>query len=57
MTSRKAGTTMSYCQSSQNSDGEHRWEWVREEHGIIWYVCVNANCGETDLQFIDAQGG
>jgi hypothetical protein len=48
---------MSYCQNSQSSDGEHRWEWWSEMGGEITYRCMNAGCGETSTQFIDAQGG
>lgn len=46
---------MSKCQSSQ--DSEHRWEWLREHEGVIEYVCMNANCSEIMVQYIDTGSG
>jgi hypothetical protein len=48
---------MSWCQSSQALDGEHRWEWWKEEGGYIWRLCMNANCGEVDYDYIDTGSG
>jgi hypothetical protein len=47
---------MSYCQNSIGSNNEHCWEWWKEEQGLIWYRCLNANCGETMYQYIDTNG-
>lgn len=48
---------MNNCQSVMAVDGEHRLEYHRSADGGDYYICVNANCGETIHQFIDGIGG
>jgi hypothetical protein len=46
---------MSICQTGDN--GYHRWGYHKTMDGGDIYVCMNANCGETLIEYLDCFGG
>jgi hypothetical protein len=46
---------MSIC---QNGDlGQHRWVWTATLDGKGYWLCMNANCGEVQIDGTGHNGG
>lgn len=44
------------CLSPMADEGEHRLQYRETINGEVWYVCLNANCGETIIEYIENHG-